>query len=169
MVMSNCDEDQSIQNTLLELEIVIDRPVAQVWRQWLDIGSWVTSHNIENVHGTPGTVGSITRPSFKMAPERGMPLPHHHYCKIIKLDPERQYVLKTYSEKGGSYGMQIVGFDDARFIAVDGKTKITFRFFGELKAKAFRKGPSINLDDDNHMMKNLENLKRIVESSDDVT
>src|SRR5688572_18345564 len=112
MPMIHHDEDPSIYNGHYEVEIVMDRPVAQVWRQFLDIGSWVTSHDIELVAGSRDAVGAITRVSFRKAKEVGMPEPHHHYCKITKLIPERQYVLKTYAEKGGSYGWEIVAFDD---------------------------------------------------------
>src|SRR6266702_2180424 len=106
--MSQCDEDRSVYNGHFELEVLIDRPVEEVWPQFIDIPSWVTSHDIETVYGTPGTVGSITRVSFKKAKEQGFPLAHHHYCKLIKVVPERQWILKTYPERSGldEYGHQ---------------------------------------------------------------
>jgi hypothetical protein len=163
--MCNFDEDPSVLNSLLDLEVLINRPVEQVWRQWLDFGSWVTSHDIEEISEAKRTIGAITRASFRRAKEVGYPLPHYHYCKIIKLVPERQYVLKTYSEKGGSYGMQMTGFDEGRFISVDGTTKVIYRFVGEYKGEAIaHDSPVKNHDDDDHMLKNLQNLKRIVES-----
>jgi hypothetical protein len=168
MTMSNCEEDRSVFNAHLELEVLIDRPVVQVWKQFLDIGAWVTSHDIENVYGAPGTLGSITRVSFKKAKEQGYPPAHHHYCKIIALVSERQYLLKTYSERGGSYGLQLAAFDDARFFAIDGKTRVTFTFYGEYRGEAVMKDPaSMNRSVDvsrEGMLKNLENLKQMVES-----
>jgi hypothetical protein len=163
--MHNCDEDRSVFSGHYEVEVLIDRPVGEVWKSFLDIGSWVTSHGIEEVSGARGTVGSITRVSFKKAKELGLPLPHYHYCKIIQLVPERQYVLKTYSEKGGSYGRQMTTFDDTRFVAIDGATKLTFNIYIERKGMDLKKDMgAMNLDDSREgMLKNLNNLKRIVE------
>jgi len=164
--MSQHDEDPTIYNGHFEVEVLIDRPVQQVWKAFLDIGSWVTSHDIETLHGTPGTVGSITRVSFKKAKEQGVPLPHYHYCKLIKVVPEQQWILKTYSEEGGSYGMQMTAFDDGRLIAAGSQTRATFNIFAEIRSEAVAKDPSaMNLDVSREgMLKNLQNLKRMVES-----
>jgi len=149
------------------LEIVIDRPVSQVWKQFLHIPSWVSSHRIETVYGEPGTVGSITRVSFNKAAEAGFPPPHYHYCKFIKVIPERQWLLKTYAEKGGSYGgMEFHTFDDGRVIALsDHRTKVTFNAFSEIRAESIARDPnSINLETSREGMQvNLENLKRLLE------
>jgi uncharacterized protein YndB with AHSA1/START domain len=166
--MRNFDEDSSVTNALTEVVVQIDRPPEVVWRQFLDIGSWVTSHHIEEVQGARGSLGSITRVSYKDAVKEGYPSPHYHYCKIIEVIPQQRYVLKTYSEDGGSYGVEITGFDDARFISKDGGTQITFNFFEEFrgKPKVSNDRSSINTDASRDgMVKNLNNLKRIVESS----
>jgi len=165
--MNNYDEDRSVFNGHYEVEILIDRPVAHVWRQFLDVGSWVSSHDIDTVCGAQDSVGSITRVAFKKAQGLEMPLPHYHFCKIIKLVPERQYVLKTFSEKGGSYGWQITAFDDTRFIEIDGRTKMIFNIFAEIRAESVAKDPTpMNLDESREgTLRNFNNLKRIVESS----
>jgi hypothetical protein len=168
MIMITCDEDRTIFNGYLEFEVFIERPVAQVWKKVLEIQSWVTSHRIEDVCGEPGTLGSITRVSFKKAGEQGYPPAHHHYCKIIRLIPEQQYLLKTYSEKGGSYGMQMTAFDDFRLLAIDGKTKLTITFFceyrGESVAQQDPDAMNRSLEASREgMLKNLDNLKRMVE------
>ena len=167
--MIHCDEDPSITNDVSELEVFIDRPVGDVWRPLLDLSSWVTTHVIEEVSETKRTVGAITRVSFKRAKEMGYPLPHHHYCKIIKLVPEQLYVLKTYSEKGGSYGSQIAAFDVIRLVTLDRGTRLTFSFFGEFRGARIegeprRESAPIDMDVSLEGMKiNLDNLKRIVE------
>jgi hypothetical protein len=164
--MSNFDEDRAVFSGHYEVEIVIDRPVAKVWKSFLAMGSWVTSHGIENVQGVPGSVGSITRVSYRKAAEAGMAAPHHHFCKIISLVPERQYVLKTYSEKGGSYGFDIVAFDDGHFTDLGGKTKVVWNVYVEMAGEAVARNPSaMNLEDSREgMLANLKNLKRQVES-----
>jgi uncharacterized protein YndB with AHSA1/START domain len=164
-MVSGCDEGMSVYNGHFELEVLIERPVVQVWRQYLDMASWVTSHDIENAYGAPGTVGSITRVSSKRAKERGAPPPHHHYCKLIKLVPERQYVLKTYTGKDGAYGMYMIAFDDTRFLATGGQTKIIFNLFVEARSEAIAKeSGTMNLDGSREgMLGNLNNLKRILE------
>ena len=164
--MDNLDEDRSVSNAVTELDVFINRPVGEVWNQFIDFGSWVTSHRIEEIHGRRGTIGSIFRASFKNSAEEGYPLPHHHYCKIIKVIPEQLYVLKTYSEKGGSYGVHIVAFDEARFVSKDGGTLLTFKLFAEFSGERIAQNPgAINMDaSQDGMVKNLNNLKRIVES-----
>lgn len=166
--MSNYDEHPRVYNGQYEVEITIDRPVREVWRQFLDIGSWVTSHDIELVAGSKDAVGGITKVSFRKAKEIGMPEPHHHYCKIIKLIPERQYVLKTYHEKGGSYGWEIVAFDDTRLFDTGGKTRITFNLLIEMKSDiVIEDRPSIDQAMETSrqgMQRNLANLKSLVES-----
>src|SRR5262245_29529306 len=127
--MNTYDEDPSVFTAHYEVEVLINRPVGPVWRQFLDISSWVTSHKIELVSGALDAVGGITRVSAPHAVETGLPRPHHHFCKIITLVPERHYVLKTYADRGGSYGLQLSCFDDARFDSIDGKTKVTFNLF----------------------------------------
>jgi len=165
--MSKYDEDSSIYNGIIDdQEVIIDRPVAQVWERFLDIGSWVTTHHIEELPGPRRELGAITRVTSIGAEEAGYLPAFYHYCKIIRLLPEHHCVLKTYSEKGGSYGMQITAFDDTRFFAIDGKTKVTFRLYGEFRGEIVAKNPAVmNLEGSREgMIKNLQNLKRIVES-----
>jgi hypothetical protein len=57
------DEETAVPNGTYEIEIVIDAPVAKVWQQFLDIGSWVTSHKIEEVGDLRRTLGALTRVS----------------------------------------------------------------------------------------------------------
>jgi len=65
----------------------------------------------------------------------------------------------------GSYGQDMVGFDDARFEPAGGGTKLTFRFYAEYKIKTRPLHPNAGgSDNGGGMMGNLENLKRIVEN-----
>jgi len=163
--MCNYVEDLSIENVLVDLEIDINAPVSQVWNRWIDMASWVTSHAIVHVSGQIGQIGLVSRASFKGAEEMGYPAPHYHYNKVIKLIPERQYTFKTYSEVGGSYGMRIIGFDEARFEDIGIGTRVTFRFYGEYKTEVARDASRGVSSDGNHMMRNLESLKKIVEET----
>jgi hypothetical protein len=160
--MNNFDEDQSVYNGQFEVDILIDRPVALVFRQYVDVASWVTNNDIEYLYGGPGIVGSIRRVSWRQAKELGLPPAHYHYCKIIKVVPERQHLIKTYSEKGGSYGWKMTSFDDSRFIEVGGTTKVVFNVFAEIRSDA---ADTLNIDASREgMFRNLCNLKRILES-----
>ncbi len=172
--MSSFDEDRAVWNGTYEVEVVIDRPVSEVWEQFLDVGSWVTSHKIQEVGEARRTLGAITRVSPSEEAMRavtsgtgeGLPPAHHHYCKIVQFVPEQQYVLKTYSEKGGSYGLELTAFDDTRFADLGGKTKVTFNLFCEMKGDLVAKDPSaMSLEGSRlGMVENLGNLKRLVES-----
>lgn len=177
MTHDEFDEDAAVANGTYEIEIVIDAPVANVWQQFLDIGSWVTSHKIEEVGDVRRTLGAVTRVSPREdvvknieADGPAVPLPHHHYCKIIKFVPEQQYVLKTYAEKGGSYGLEdFIAFDDTRFVAADGKTNMTFTLFSHFKGTLVADDPDAmirSMDGSRAgMVENLENLKRLVETA----
>jgi uncharacterized protein YndB with AHSA1/START domain len=171
------EEDAAVGSGLYEIELVINAPVSKVWEQFLDIGSWVTSHKIEEVGELRREVGAVTRvsPSQKAVDELGsegaaIPLPHHHYCRIIDLVPEQQYVLKTYAEQGGSYGLEeFLAFDVSRFYAIDGGTRATFTLFAHMKGEFVTSDPgAMDLcmrTSRAGMVGNLENLKRIVESA----
>lgn len=164
--MNPWDEDLSLHSGTFEVDILVDRPVAEVWRQYVDAASWISTHDIEFVAGGPGIEGSIRRIAFKKAKELGMPLPHHHYGKLVKVIPERQQLVKTYAEKEGAYGMQMLCFDDARFAVVGSQTRITFNTYAEIKSADVAKDPAAyNLDASRvGMLANLTNLKRILES-----
>src|SRR5262245_27621715 len=116
--MNFFDEDQSVFSGHFEVDIVVDRSAAEVWTTFVDTRQWVTSHVIENVYGDPGTVGSITRVSSPDAVD--WPPAPYHYCKLIEVIPGHRWVIKTYSEKGGSYGLHMSGFDEGRLIEIDG-------------------------------------------------
>jgi hypothetical protein len=162
-------EDSSVYNGVLNLEITIARSAAEIWPRFLKIGSWVVSHRIEELSSPGRAIGAVTRVSPVAVNLDGYPPPHYHYCKIIKLIPERQYVLKTYSELGGSYGdVQMTAFDDTRFIPVDDThTKVTFDFYAEFKSATLTDDPgAMDVEGSRQgMMNNLENLKRMVEDA----
>jgi hypothetical protein len=163
--MSQYAEDPSVSNSHYEVQVVIERPVTQVWNQFLDLRSWITSHDIELVSGTWGTVGSITRVSPKNSKDLNLPPAPYHYCKITELVPERQYVLKTYPEKGGSYGMQFTAFDYTRFVTTPDGTLVTFNIFSEFRSETLTQA-AVDADMDGSregMLANLKNLKHLVE------
>jgi len=166
--MNNGEEDPFIYNWTQEIEFLINRPVAQVWKQHLNLQTWVITHRQEWVSGSPDKIGSVVRTSSKVAIESGMPTPNYHYCKIIKLVPERQYVLKTFTEEGGSYGWEGIAFDDTRFIELEGKTKLIFNIYGAIRTDATVKDPAslerAMENSRNGVLENFENLKRILES-----
>jgi hypothetical protein len=164
--MSQVDEDRSIYNGHFELAILIDRPIDDVWTRMVDLSSWVTSHDIEIVRGEPVALGTITRVSPRGPGQADSPPAPYHYCKIIKLAPPHQYMLKTYSEAGGSYGLRMAGFDDLRLLTVAGRTRVTFSIFIEMQGELIAKDPqAMNLEASREgMSKNLANLKRLVES-----
>jgi hypothetical protein len=167
--MDRYDEDPTIYSGHYEAEITIDRPVARVWVQYLNIGSWVCSHEVEVVYGQPDTVGSITRVSYKRAKELAYEPALYHYCKIIQLIYGYRYLLKSYSERGGSYGWNFIAFDDTRFFEADGRTKVVFNFYAEYKAKKTPVDWAVldqGMEDSRQgMLNNLGNLKKLVELS----
>jgi hypothetical protein len=173
--MSQYDEDRSVYNGHFELEVHIDRPVGEVWKQLVELGSWVTTHGIERLVGAWDAVGGIVRiypkglddpKSLEGTGLPPLPPPHYHYGKLIKLVPERQHLMKAYEAPGGSYGLKIGAFEDYRLSCVDGKTRVVFNGYIEYSGPMIAKDPNyITVDSSREAMtKNLANLKRIVES-----
>ena len=162
------NEDSSIYSGHMEVETLIDRPVGEVWKQLLDLSSWVTTHVVEVIAGSHDAVGAVVRitPKGLDDPNSPFPKPHHHYGRLIKLVPERQHVMKAYEAPGGSYGLRISAFEDYRLIPVGGKTKVTFDGYIEYRGEAIAKDPNfITVEVSRQAMTtNLANLKRMMES-----
>jgi hypothetical protein len=165
--MNSFDEEPSVYSAHYDVGATIDTTAATVWKHFLHFPSWVNTHRIEAVSGTRDRVGFITRVFADGLETSDYPLPHYHYCKLIKLIPERHYLLKTYSERGGSYGLQFACFDDFRFTPFEGKTQITFNLYAEFKGDAMARDPSIAGVEASRdgMVGNLMNLKRLAEGS----
>src|ERR1700733_8566234 len=99
--MTPCDEESAVYNGHLEVEILIDRAADEVWKHYLDLGSWVTTHRVEQLSGALDEVGGVKRISPKgfedpkALQDLGVPSlapPHYHYCKLMKVVPGRQYL-----------------------------------------------------------------------------
>ena len=162
-------EDPTVYNGCFEVEVVINRPVEAVWKQFLDMTAWITTYDMKVISGVPNTVGSVTRLSPKNAKDADVPPAPYHFTKIVKLVPNQQYVIKTFSAKIGSYGgIFATGFDDARFLSMGDKTKVIWNLYSEMKADIVAKDPAfmktLFAGSRDGMAENFKNLKRIMES-----
>src|SRR6185437_7683748 len=138
--MTQYDEDPTVYNGHFELEVLIDRPVEQVWAQFFDIPSWVLTHEIDLVSGARGTVGSITQVFSRNAREEV-----YHYCKLIKLVSGARWILKTFLERGAEY--DYTAFEEGRLLPVNNKRNVIYNNFIEVIAQSNEKDPGVmNLD-----------------------
>lgn len=167
--MNHHEESPSISNHHYEVDIVIDRPVKVVWKQFLDMGSWVTSHDFVQITGERGGLGSVMRIALKNAQARGLHPPFYHYSKTIAVFPERRWLLKIYYEKGGSYGVaRCTSFDDFQFVRSGEHTRVVCNFFEEFEGGLLDKDPDLirrSLDaSQKGMLLNLQSLKTLLET-----
>jgi hypothetical protein len=107
-------------------ETDIDQPLEKVWPHALDIGSWMSSHELETLAGERGKVGYFEKVSPHGVGEE-VPLPHHHLYGIGAVIPMKFIGLEVFAEKGGSYGARDwVSFDGLLFVDLGNKTRILF-------------------------------------------
>jgi hypothetical protein len=45
-------ENSDVCNATYEVDCIVDRPVAEVRKKFVDMSSWVISHTTENIYGT---------------------------------------------------------------------------------------------------------------------
>ena len=95
-------------------EILIDAPIADVWRHALDYPSWQNYSTVRRISGEAGCEGEVMQLKKE---EAGLNLPPY-YARTIKLDPPRRVIWKTYRDSPDYFG--IVEF---RFDVVGGSTR----------------------------------------------
>ena len=120
----------------VEVEVTINRPAKEVWAHVIN-NAWVITHRMERFSGEPNQEGEIWKVTpmgiFNLA-EKDRPAASYHYGKTIKIVPEKQFVLKGYPIKGGSYGsFEFIDFGDIRLSENNGKTTVTFNGYVSFK------------------------------------
>ena len=111
----------------LYVDTIIDHPVEKVWPHALDIGGWMSAHQLETLAGEPASVGYFERVSPRgLGPE--VPRPHYHLYGIAKIIPLKLIVLEVFPEKGGSYGhtREWVSFDSILLTDLGQRTQVVF-------------------------------------------
>lgn len=111
-------------------ETVIDRSVEVVWPHVLQIGSWMTDHELETIAGEHGRVGHLERVWPRNLDEE-IAEPRYHLYGIAKIIPERCVVLEVFPEKGGSYGNafyppEFINFDAILLTDLGDRTQVSF-------------------------------------------
>lgn len=120
-------EQKPYESHYLYLESIIDHPVAKVWPQALDIGSWMDAHRLETLAGKSGEVGHFERVYPRGLGEE-VPKPHHHLYGVAQIIPFKYIGLEVLPENGGSYGVtrEWMSFDGILFADLGDRTKIVF-------------------------------------------
>lgn len=120
-------DDKPYESVYLHAETVIDHPVQRVWPHVLNIGGWMSAHDLETVAGEPGRVGHFE----KVLPRNigaEVPQPHYHLYGIAEIVPLKLVALEVMPEKGGSYGKtrQSMSFDSILLNDLGARTALTF-------------------------------------------
>jgi len=116
------------ESVYVHRETTIDHPVERVWPHALNIGGWMSAHQLETLAGDAGKVGH-----FERVLPRGLgddvPRPHYHLYGIAEIVPNKLIALEVLPEQGGSYGntREWMSFDTILLTELgDSRTKITF-------------------------------------------
>lgn len=160
--------DKPYDSLYFYAETIIDQPIAKVWLQALDIGSWMSNHTLETLAGERGQVGYFEKVSpHEVADD--VPLPHHHLYGIGAVIPMKLISLEVLPEKGGSYGTKDwVSFDKLLFTDLGDRAQITFHMVDVHLKKANpvaleRRRAQIEAGRE-LMNRHFENLRRLVEA-----
>lgn len=120
-------DQKPYESLYLHAETIIDHPVRRVWPHVLNIGGWMSAHNLQTLDGKAGEVGHFERVlPKKLAP--GTPPPHYHLYGVAEIIPHKLIALEVLPEKGGSYGKtrQYMSFDSILLTDLGERTHLTF-------------------------------------------
>ena len=142
-------------------EIIIDRPVEQVWPQLFKFMQWNPHHigaKIIRLAGEPDCEGEIVLEYPKAANGYGPPV----VIETVKVIPFEKLVWKLSEpqEKPQSY---VVNFTDFSLESLDARTRFIYHSYFEVLKSALGSMPSDQQFDEIHR-EIFESLKRFVES-----
>jgi hypothetical protein len=108
-------------------EAVFDCPVAELWPHVLDIGGWMSAHQLETLDGRAGEVGHFERVHPRNLGEE-TPAPRYHLYGVAEIIPQKLVALEVFPETGGSYGSPVnkTSFDSILLTDLGGRTQLTF-------------------------------------------
>lgn len=121
--------DKPYETHYLYMETDIDAPIGRVWPHALNIGSWMSAHDLVSVSGEAGEVGHFER-VYPRNLRADVPPPHHHVYGIAHLVPYKYIALEVMPEAGGSYGKTHpwVSFDGILLVDLGAATRLIFLF-----------------------------------------
>lgn len=154
---------------VIQTEITIDRPVADVWHFYVN-ATWPATHSFELVSGEPGKEGAV----FLVTPLRddliSKPLLNKSYLsEILKIEPQKTIVEKLCPAEGDK--LEIVGFTELNLNNSQGKTRLNYNVYAEYRMPGFNEKQMLNageqlyeifreiIKDNNRFLKN--NVERL--------
>ena len=138
-------------------EVIIDRPIREVWSKALDIDAWLRD-NFKTVKGKAGEEGEVRQATSEGAMSS-------YLVTTLRIKPLEQLVLKVSPEKGSDF----IGFAVFSFADLGGQTRFIHDFYFEAAEPEVRKEearPSCKEQDENTQRgveKNAQDLKTFVE------
>jgi hypothetical protein len=163
-------DDKPYDSHYLYFETVIDRPVTEIWPHVLNIGSWMSAHDLETLDGESGKVGHFERVHPR---DLGSDVPpaRYHLYGIAEIVPYKYLALEVMSEKGGSYGnaREWISLDGILFTDLGGRTQIVFLAIDVTPGKGdeeFHKRQQAKLRDGRALLEQyFANLRKLVENA----
>jgi hypothetical protein len=116
---------------VLEGELLIDAPVEFTFPYMVDYPSWQDYSRVETVSGTRGEENEVV---LLIKEEEGFVFPPY-YARIIKLEPNRRFLGKTWpvevDDENDFFGIVDFRVEDAG----DGKTRFTYNTLYEFNVR----------------------------------
>lgn len=113
---------------IMDGDLVIDRPVKDVWPFVLNYTLWQDFSHAEHISGPQGGEGEVV---LLKKEEKGLEAFPPYYGRTLKIIPEQQFVWKTYPRKINDDVMDFAGIVDFRLSEKDGKTVFSYYFYYE--------------------------------------
>lgn len=129
--------EKPYESEYLVHDTIIDCPVTQLWPHLLNIGGWMSAHDLETIDGKAGQVGFFERVHPRKLAEDA-PEPHYHLYGIAEIIPHKCVALEVFPEAGGSYGSKAekTSFDTIILTDLGERTQLTFLMIDVLLSKA---------------------------------
>jgi hypothetical protein len=145
---------------ILRSEIVIDRPVSDVWPRFLDMQAWMAGVRLQHVEGEVGSEGevrSVGPSSNKVGSD--------YLIKTVRITRFKQYVIKITPGT-----LDYFGFADFSFFELNGATHLVYDIYVESKTPAMTEKEFALYSKEQYenaypvVAKNNQTLKALVES-----
>lgn len=119
---------------VIRYEVTIDRPLDYVWSRFVDIRSWMSHLQFDEVSGPPNDVGELRRVT-----QRGQTgTIRSYHIKTIHVEPLKRFVVKVLPGEGIDH----FGFAAFNFESTGKSTKVVYDIYVEMDRAAVPEAPS---------------------------
>jgi len=160
-MIAKSKDDKSKFEIILREDITIDRQPRDIWPHVLNREAWM-SLPVKRLSGPLHQEGELVL----VSQNNSKTVPDEYLLKTIRIVPDQQMVAKVFPKEGEDF----LGFSDVSLREIDGKTRLTYSFYMELKLlqtgeAALQEITQINKGSIQKIKESLLNLKKVSETA----